>query len=157
MVEEVTKAATAVEEKAAAVTDETTDEDLGKVHEELEKGIADVKSKAEAMIEKCKKEMASITPADTKGPKAEMKKTVNQLTAQCRATEANLQKKTMKVRERYSAIKFEENLKTSETLTEEVESEVKQAIEDSQTLMPASDELEEMEESRVLQVHGLVE
>ena len=32
------------------------------------------------------------------------------------------------VRERYSAIKFEENLKTSETLTEEVESEVIQRV-----------------------------
>ena len=30
--------------QAAAVTDETTDEDLGKVHEELEKGIADVRA-----------------------------------------------------------------------------------------------------------------
>ena len=30
--------------QATAVTDETTDEDLGKVHEELEKGIADVRA-----------------------------------------------------------------------------------------------------------------
>jgi hypothetical protein len=154
-VDEATAAAKAVEEKVAAVADDCTDEELCAAHAELETAMTDVKAKAKAALEKCGTALASISAAESKGPKGEMKKSLNALSMQCRSTESKLNKDTMKVRERYGALKFEENLAAVQELITEIESEVKQAIEDSQTLMP--EDTEDMDESRVLQIHSLVE
>merc|ERR1719399_2596714 len=160
-VEAITTAVTGVEtafekatELATSVTDETPAEELDALAAKVESSCADAKAKAKAASDQCV-ECLKGCATDVRGPKAEMRGNVQKMKIRIGQGEAKLNQLLVKVQQRVGMAHLAKNLEDAEAKAQEVEVEVRQAVEDTQTL--AEGDLSELTEARVTQLASLVD